>query len=199
MSVLVAAMDLSGDKDNEDAYVGIVIGVKENIDAMIRHLDLQKFSGSGGKSSITRKKLVKQLDFNNRENIAFCIKIDRHRITNKIKESMKRKHPYVDTTRVSIAFNQHLLRLIGNKILPFVRKHGGDLSNVVFECDSDCRYFLKDNGLRHDGPKYVHILADIIAWANNRGIEPSGVVFFDISEKIERKLTRHFKIKTVFT
>ena len=40
---------------------------------------------------------------------------------------------------------------------------------------------LNDNGLRHGAAGSIHMLADIVAWANNRGVEPKGVTTMDCS------------------
>ena len=63
-------------------------------------------------------------------------------------------------------------------------KHNHSAQDVVFECDSDCIDIVKDGGLRYAAAGRVHDLADAVAWANNRNVEPEGVVSADRVSKI---------------
>ena len=74
-----------------------------------------------------------------------------------------------------------------------MKKHDCDLHNVYFECDSDCRTFAKDAGLKYKDPGYVHILSDIVAWSNNRRYEPDGTITMDLTSRINNKLNRIIK------
>ena len=77
-------------------------------------------------------------------------------------------------------------------ILKFLIKHKCELSDVVFKCDSDCRQFIKGNGLRPANVGDAHILADIVAWANNRNVEPEGVIMLDLANVFKEKTMKFY-------
>ena len=39
----------------------------------------------------------------------------------------------------------------------------------------------------------VHMLADIVAWANNHKQEPDGVIALDFTHELETELKNHFR------
>ena len=87
MAVLVGGMDLSGNNFDENSrYIGIVIGIQEKIDHMIKHLNLPRANTAMDKSSTNRNTLVAKLVFDDNEIMAFCAKIDKIRIVHKIKK-----------------------------------------------------------------------------------------------------------------
>ena len=68
------------------------------------------------------------------------------------------------------------------RIATFLARHNHALSDVVFQCDSDCdaiAAIIKVNGLRHDNAGNAYRLADIVAWSNNKNKEPRGVKSLD--------------------
>ena len=79
------------------------------------------------------------------------------------------------------------------KIKAFVTKHGNALSDVVFQCDSNCGRFAKDGGLNHKDADDAHMLADIVAWANNKNKEPAGAISMDLKKAIEEKPKQKLK------
>ena len=90
-------------------------------------------------------------------------------------------------------YNYLLLQHVREKILEFTVKHNHTLSDIVFECDADCRGFVQNNGLHHGDKDYAYILSDLVAWGNNRGREPDGVISVDVTDAIETKLRHDFK------
>ena len=71
MTDLLAAADVSGNPiEGNYKYMGLVIGTKENLDAISKRLKLDQFSSNRRiKDKGVRKSLVSKLEFNCRENI----------------------------------------------------------------------------------------------------------------------------------
>ena len=85
-------------------------------------------------------------------------------------------------------FNQQLFRLIRNKINDFLLQHHYELTDVCFECDSDCIGFVKDNSLSHANTKSTHSIADAVAWGNRRNIELDGTISINLTNEIHRSV-----------
>ncbi len=176
-------MDVSGNqKDGNYKFMGIVIGTQENLDSTVKRLKLDRLSAMSTKTTETRKALASQLKFNNRENIAFCILIERDQIIKK----MRKKKPMMRNAVVLRSYNHSLFKFINDRIIEFARKHNIELSDIVFECDEDCKWFAIDNGLQHIDKKYVHMLSDLVAWSNNKGVEPFGTIQLDFTRFMEK-------------
>ena len=79
------------------------------------------------------------------------------------------------------------------RIATFLARHNHALSDVVFQCDSDCCDFIKVNGLRHDNAGNAYRLADIVAWSNNKNKEPRGVKSLDPRAWMDAELKKRFK------
>ena len=72
----------------------------------------------------------------------------------------------------------------------FAFRYGMTLADVPFQCDSDCRNFIRDVGLKSELEGSAHVIADYIAWANNTGREPRGVYSLDLVSDLEDILVR---------
>ncbi len=86
MTDLLGAADVSGNPiEGNYKYMGLVIGTKENLNSISKRLELNQFSSKRRiKDKGVRKSLASKLEFNCRESIVFCVKIDKNRIINKI-------------------------------------------------------------------------------------------------------------------
>ena len=90
------------------------------------------------------------------------------------------------------AYNGALWHSIREPIMGFLRLHRQGFEDIVFEADGDCTDFLADIGIRRTLPSYAHGIADAVAWANNRNVEPDGVDRTDVVESIIKRLkTQH--------
>lgn len=188
-------MDFSGNQlDGSQRRLGIVMGIEENMNAMIRRMDISDISNMYLKSSRTRAELASQLSFNGTENLGLCIDADQNNI---IEEIIKytRKSQNIRRRRIYQAYNYILFQLVRDPIIRFASRHGCDLSDLVFQTDSDCVSLVKDNGLHHAIPMHVHILADLVAWSHNHGVEPDGVISIDLKGRILESLKKYFQIK----
>ena len=187
--MLVGAMDVSGNpKKGNHVFMGLVIGTKENLDAMINNLQLNKLSASTVKQNKTRSDLASKIRFNGKENIGFCIRLDRREIISDVKEKTDSKYAVIYQR-----YNRLLLKFMREKINEFLIMHKAELSKVGFQCDADCNGFISDNNLCSRNQEFVHTLADLVAWSNNRGKEPNGVIYLDPREWIRKELNRIFK------
>lgn len=92
--------------------------------------------------------------------------------------------------------------------VPQDARHGAE---VIFQCDYECKYFVKQNGLQHnvveqknlipdknynndgachDNETHARILSDLVAWLNNKGKEPDGIISINFADNLEKEL-RH--------
>ena len=85
-----------------------------------------------------------------------------------------------------------LWRAVRVHIEEFLRQHRYEMSDVVFQCDGDCKDFIKDVGLQHIGEGSAYMLADIVAWANSHGKEPSGTVRLKLADMLYKDMKRRF-------
>ena len=126
-------------------------------------------------------------------NIAFCLKLDKDNIINAVIEKSEKKRSNISHSKIFSKYNRLLLNQIRDEIIQFIKRHNCELHDVSFECDSDCRAFAKDTGLKHKDRGHVHVLSDLVAWSNNKGDEPDGVIPIDLTSKIEEELNRIIK------
>ena len=106
---------------------------------------------------------------------SFCIRLDKDAIVKEIsaRKKLGHRHPRKNIFR---AYGCLLCKYMHERITTFLAKHNHALSDVAFQCDSDCRDFIKVNGLRHDDIGNAHGLSDIVAWSNNKNKEPEGQI-----------------------
>lgn len=191
MQMILGGMDLScNDRDNSSVYMGIIIGTKEKINSMANQVGLPPTYTPAYKFVKNRSVIASKLEFVDSDVIAFCVKIDKFRLVDKLEKKLKKQNRYrrMGGKKIWIVFNRLLLYEIREKIIPFTNSHGYALTDVAFQCDGDCRYFAKDNGLRYADEGRAYMLSDAVAWANNRNLEPHGVCALDLTKILEEKL-----------
>ena len=192
MSVLVAGLDVSGCPRQQNLYLAVVIGVDTYIRSLVESLGYRQIHMSGMPRK-ARKSILSRLEFRSKDCAVLCVKIDRDLLVGKIVKMKKTKNSYAATMRVLRAYNRLLLKEIRGRIQHFLSAHRCALSDIVFQCDGVCVDFAKDVGLRHayvtharDGD--AHTLADIVAWANNKGMESKSVTHLDVTGRIGTRL-----------
>ncbi len=179
-------MDASG-SPNEGNYkfMAIVIGAKEDIDHIIQQSGYLSEHMNRIENKKNQDQIISALRFHNQTVIAFCIQIDKYRILNKI--NIRKKN--TSKKKILQIYNQTIFKQLREKILDFLYRHNYSLDDIVFQCDSDCKDFAKDVGLKYEERKgNAFYLSDIIAWANNKNKEPKGVMEIDLTKIIETKL-----------
>ena len=185
--MLVGAMDVSGNPDvGNYRFMGIVIGVKENLNAITRGLQLNELSAAAVKNNKIRSNLSSKLKFNGIENIGFCIRLDRDEIIDNIKDRVHSSRHVAAYRR----YNHLLFQFMHERVSQFATSHGVELSKIIFQHDADCQAFIKDNNLIPCKKEYIHILADLVAWSNNNGEEPKGVIPLDSRSWIRKRLNK---------
>lgn len=195
MVVLIGGMDLSGSNYDENSRcMGIVVGTQEKINHIKRCLGLPQSYTEIDKSRAHRSAIASKIEFDSDEIIALCVKIDKIRIINQIKKKIRKRRKYFETKKIWRAYDCQLFAEMREKITLFVTRHGCAIDDVRFQCDADCRNFIKSNGLQHAGEGDAYALSDIIAWANNRGLEPRGTCSVDLMQILEKKLKHKMHI-----
>jgi len=192
MSGLVAGLDVSGRPGQHDLYLSIVIGVDEYVRSLVRSLGYERIHMSRMPKK-ARRSIISALRFHSKDCIAFCIRTDRGRIVDRVIRMRRARSRYAMSGRVLQSYNRLLLKEVLDKIQKFLAMHGCALPDLVFQCDGDCIGFARDAGLTYantgqTGDGDAHTLADIIAWGNNKKMEPKNVIRIDAAGKIERIL-----------
>ena len=190
--MLLAGVDVSGRPDTGNyKFMSIVIGTEEKIKSLTgklgtKHIHMHRIHDDKSKS-----KIISKLDFDGRQCVAFCYRVEFDDAVRKIK-NMRRKRN-IRKRRIYEACYYALWMLIQNKVKKFLQMHGCAVSDVVFQCDGDSEAFLKTVGLRHSKKGHAYYLSDIVAWANNRGREPHGTISVDLAGKIEMQVKLKIK------
>lgn len=175
---------MSGDSDSGGyKYMAIVIGTEEKVSSVAKKLG----SPIHMREIASRKKkisLVSMLEFDRKEVIAYCIKVNRDKAALKISKLRKSRKKNIPYSRIIRAHNRLLLRRLRGPIEEFTVMHGCNVAELAFQCDSDCESFLKDNGLNYVDGGAAHELSDMTAWGNNAGREPRGTVALDLEDEL---------------
>ena len=191
--MLLAGVDVSGSKPvGNYKFMGIVIGTQESICCIDKNLESKQIHMSAVIDKKKQDAILSKLRFNGNENIAFCVRLDKDTIVKEIstRKKLGHRHPRKNIFR---AYDYLLYKYMHERITTFLAKHNHALSDVAFQCDSDCRDFIKANGLRHDSIGNAHRLADIVAWSNNKNKEPRGAESLDPRAWIDAELKKRFK------
>ena len=83
--------------------------------------------------------------------------------------------------------------MIKDRMESFAFRNGVTLTDVHFQCDSDCENFIHDIGLKTDQEGSAYVIADHIAGANNVGLEPRGVFSLDLVSELSDELLRKLR------
>lgn len=190
MGRFVAAMDVSGDQySGNHKFLAVVVGTEEKINAIVKNLGNKKTHMSMIKSKSIKDRIISKVVFDGRESIAFCTRIDMKHVLEPIKSrrTVQRRKGQNRTYRI---YYRAVIHLVRKHIEYFLAPHQCAIHDIHFQCDDDCRNMIKYNGLKHDRPGSAHDLADIVAWANNRCMEPKGVVSIDLTGAIKNRLKK---------
>ena len=184
MNKILFGMDVSGDatKSNYN-YLGIVVGISERIIQI--HNPVQHFPdhmASIDKSRIEH--VISILNFNSVTEIAFCIKLDRKNIVNKIMEAKRHGGKNLEKGKVLRTYNYVIMQEVRKKLENFLFSHGVSLTEIIVQCDSDCMYFAKAGALDHTRKGVAYKLADYVAWCNNKNKPPDSIKEIDFTTEI---------------
>lgn len=191
--IMLAGVDVSGSKPvGNHKFMGIVIGTQESIRCIVKNLESNQNHMNAVMDKKKQDTILSRLRFNGNENIAFCVRLDKDTIVKKISTRKKYGHRY-PRKNIFRAYDYLSYKYMYERIATFLARHNHALSDVVFQCDSDCRDFIKVNGLRHDNAGNAYRLADIVAWSNNKNKEPRGVKSLDPRAWMDAELKKRFK------
>ena len=190
--MLVGGMDFSGNSDSYDKFIAIVIGTNKSISAIFDsigydHIHMRNMNPK------EKNAIVSKLRFDGKNNIAFCIRVDKNRITSQIQNLSRVKKKNTSNEKIFYAYNLAVSKYIIERLQRFVLDHGQSLEDVIFQCDGDCIRFAKDINLKYSYKGSAYDLSDIVAWCNNRGLEPKGVITLDIRNNVKSALLHDFK------
>jgi len=191
MTMLVAGIDVSGNPHTGNyKFMGIVIGTEEKIRATVKKTGLSRPHMNRIKSGATQKRIVSEMCFDGKESIALCVLVNRNAVMEQTKQKRSAQHHKKKIYRV---YNRAVMYHIQKKIGGFLTKHGSTIHDVVWQCDGDCRNIVKENGLQYGKTGPAYRLADVVAWANNRGTEPGETIAADLTGRIGEELAKALK------
>ncbi len=146
MVSLVAGIDVSDNPDQGNyRFMGIVIGTPEKINSVAKRLNFNQIS----KNNTNRSNITSALKFDGKKITGFCIRIDRDDIIAKFKNKKSKNKKQSKSKKNFQTYNRVLFHEIRKNIEAFAYSHNNIISDIVFECDSDCVDFLKDNGITY--------------------------------------------------
>ena len=182
-------MDVSGDPESGNhKYLCIFMGTQNGIEKVFHELRRKRVRMDDIRRKRRKGIILDGIVLDGSESVAFCVRIDRDPIISRIKQMRRSKK--TSEGRIRKAYHQILFHMLKDRMEGFALRHGMPVSDVAFQCDSDCRNFIRDAGLKRDPVGDAHAIADIVAWANNKGAEPSGVIQMNLSSELEERLVR---------
>jgi len=191
MTMLVAGIDVSGNPHTGNyKFMGIVIGTEEKIRAAVKKTGFSMPHMNRIKSRETKRRIVSEMSFDGKESIALCVLIDRNGV---IKQAKLKRPTQRHAKKIYRVYNKAVMHHVQKKIGGFLTKHGSTIHDVVWQCDGDCRNIVKENGLQYGKTGPAYHLADVVAWANNRGTEPGGTIAADLTGRIGEELAKALK------
>ena len=192
--MLLAGIDVSGRPESGNyMYMSIIIGTKEKIESIIKHLGNEDTHMHMVHDRGKHREIISKLSFDSKECIAFCYHIELDATVKEIRSIKRSKAGMIGKKRVFVTCYYALWRMIQEQIKAFLQKHRCDIHDVVFQCDSDSDEFLKIAGLKRSYKDNAHTLSDIVAWANNKKMEPDGVISTNLATEIKKHAESEIK------
>lgn len=185
------AVDVSGTPGKGNyGHMGVVACTQEGADRTAKMFKRRGLDLTSRKQDL-RNAALEETNFDMPQYAGFCIRLERDITLEKLKPRLgldKRPNPAMN----KIIRKYHHLHFcsVRDQLEEFLNGHGYALTSLAVECDSDSRGFVADIGLRSAEPSYAHIMADAVAWANHRRVEPDGVISVDRVDEIIRRLKR---------
>jgi len=173
-------------------FMAVVMGTKEGIAGIVRDMGCDDAGPDHVRIKKHRSAFASRIRFDGRENFALCVRIDMDDVINGAKQVRRIRRKNIPNRRFFRAYNYMLWNRMQERVTEFLNRHGHALADVVFQCDSDCRIFVLENGLRCTDGRDAHMLADLVAWSNNRGREPEGVVSVNLADAIKAEMRKKF-------
>ncbi len=191
--MLLAGMDVSGEpkKDNYN-YLAIVIGTEAKIDYLYSRTGPHSIHMSG-LAEYEQKRIIKELVFDCKEIVSFCVKLDRDQIIKSVVGSGRIKRKKIPHRNILRTFNHIIMQGIRNDIDSFLLAHNETITKFSIECEGDCKPFADAGHFKSLLKNKAHAISDRVAWCNNKIglIDTVQEINFakDIPEKMIRTLT----------
>ena len=77
----------------------------------------------------------------------------------------------------------------------FLFSHGISLTEIVIQCDSDCKYFAKAGSLKCSRKGVAYKLSDYVAWTNHKNRSPSSVNEVDFTTEISIRMKKILNLR----
>lgn len=191
---MLAGMDVSGDpKSGNHRFMGIVIGTNESIKALTRRLGPEPVHMNRIVGRSAKYDIINKVNFDGINRMGLCIRLEKNRTFSSLRDRLKRESNPVTNKKMYRTYHALMWNLIRDRVEQFLRQHDFEVHRLAFQCDDDCKFFVHDQGWHRASPGSAHGLADVLAWANRRGIEPKGAVRLDISKPLEERMFKLFK------
>ena len=190
---MLAGMDASGDqKSGNQKFMAVVIGTEESIVAMTRRLGSDSIHMNMIRNPRERDEILSKIRFDGRTCIGLCVRLERKLVLDGTQKRAKKSSRIYKSRAVS-AYRQLVWDMVRDPVEGFLRQHGCEIRRLGIQCDAECRDFARDRGWHSRPVGSAHMLADIVAWANNHRREPEGTMYMDIHDRLVKSMRRKFK------
>jgi len=187
--MLLSGMDVSGNsRDGNYKFLSVVLGTKDSINYLFNSIGKKKIHMKQIRDKEQRKRIIKIMSFDNKNRIAFCIRMDRKRIINNISNLRKVQQKRIPKSKILRVYNYLLFQFVKSEIEEFLYINGLSMTEVIFQCEKDCRSFTKDNSLHRTNIGIAYRMSDIVAWCNGHNISLKGVIEKNFTNELESKL-----------
>ena len=190
---MLAGVDVSGDQlSGNHKFMGLVIGTNESI------MSIYKRMGPGPIHMSRlhprrRNAVMGEITFDGASCVGLCMRIEKNLILSKVASQLKLNNDYLNHKKLSRTYDSLLWSMVRGRVVEFLCAHGSEPNHLSIQCDHDCEVFVKDRGCRPENRGPAYELADALAWANRRGMEPRGAVRLDLARPIEAQMLKRFK------
>lgn len=189
--MLVAAADISWYPTPKDEYMAITIGEENDVKLALKEL------GHGNcihmqniRKEKTKNDILEKLDLRKYQILSLCIRTERR---NTIEIFKKKKKKNYSDQRILNFFDYALFHYLEPKLSQYLSPRHYALTDIVFQCDVDCRHTMKTKGLKCAKPDDMHTLADITAWANSHERSLRGVTELNYANDIQKDIRERYR------
>ena len=186
-------MDVSGDANATNyKFLGIVLGADNNIMGLSNDIGSYPEHMSRIKNR-DKPKIIQKLEFDNENRIAFCVKLDRKKIVDKIIKSRRARS--TGKGKIFRTYNYVLIQEIKKIIEKFLVGQGKSVTEIIFQCDKDSDPFIKAGGLKLQRKGAAYRISDYIAWCNNKNKRPKSVIEINFTKEIPKRMKKILELK----
>ena len=154
----VAGIDASGNQEiGNYKFISIIIASRSFIDKTMESIGYYEKLTRRTRQKRLKRHIIPRLNFRDNQCRVFCLRVDKDPIIREISNMPQIRRKKVPKQRILKTYDMILLHKIQESILIFLNGHNKRLSEIPFQCDSDCRDFLKHNGLRRVYKGYAHV------------------------------------------